>query len=175
MTTGLRERFWSEAKQILEGPLAGPEGFSQLERLLGQYGDGWDLVRSPAPVGCQDAPNAICRPLPESVVGYRSFLIDWELGAETATHGHPSVMFVYPISAVLEAVEYAMVDGRPEPLRTVRYGPGQSMTGWAPNDRHDNFVHRLRCVQPGWSLHIYSDYGGRGPRFDADGNRLVKP
>ena len=109
------------------------------------------------------------------VEGYRAFLIDWEAGAKTLTHGHPNTMFVMPISARLEAVEYAMVDGRPVPQHTRTYGPGQSMTGWADNDRHDNFVHRLHCVEPGWSLHIYSDWGGRGPRFDADGDPVVQP
>ena len=171
---GLRERFWSEAEAILEGAGSWPVRFAALEELVVRHDNGWDLVRSRPLEGSPD-PNAIRMPLPEDVVGYRSFLIEWVPGAETATHGHPGVMFVCPISARLEAIEYDMVEGRPHPRETAVYGPGETMRGAADNDRHDNFVHRLRCVEPGWSLHIYSDWGGRGPRFDADGNVWVKP
>ncbi|HCH66555.1 MAG: hypothetical protein CL927_10390 [Deltaproteobacteria bacterium] len=160
--------------QILDGTLPWPDRFARLEALVVDHADGWDLVQAGPRSDC-DAPNAICPPLPESEVGYRSFLIDWAADAETETHGHPSVMFVVPISARLEAVEYTMVGGRPKALHTRTYGPGESMTGHANNDRHDNFMHRLRCVEPGWSLHIYSDWGGRGPRFDAEGHRIATP
>ena len=172
MPDGARERFWNEATRILEGALPWPDRFAQLEALVAAHAHGWDLVRAPPRSDC-DAPNAICPPLPESVVGYRSFLIQWTAGAETQTHGHPGMMFVVPISARLEAVEYAMVNDRPQRLGTRTYGPGDAMTGWADNDRHDNFMHRLRCVEPGWSLHIYSDWGGRGPRFDAEGRLIL--
>ena len=169
MSEGCRARFWSRVRGVVDGPLSWPDRFARLEELVASYDAGWDLVRSPARADCVD-PNGIAPPLPESVVGYRAFLIDWTAGARTQIHGHPSVMFVYPISARLEAVEYVLVDGRPEPQQTRMHGPGQSMTGWADNNRHDNFIHRLRCVDGGWSLHIYSDHGGRGPRFgEADG------
>ena len=172
MSDGVRAYFWSEARAILDAAGSWSDRVARLESLVGAHDGGWDLVRASALAGCA-APNAICPPLAESVVGYRAFLIDWAAGAETLTHGHPSVMFVMPISARLEVVEYAMVDGRPAPQRTRTHGPGQSMTGWADNNRHDNFMHRLRCVAPGWSLHIYSDWGGRGVRFDAAGDPVA--
>ena len=173
MPQGLRARFWDEARGLLEGSLAWPERFAQLETLIGGYGAGWDLVHAPPRRDSSSDPHAICRPLPDAVVGYRAFLIPWELGVETLIHGHPSVMFVFPISARLDAVDYTMVDGRPERSGSRSYGPGEPMVGWADNDRHDNFMHRLMCTHAGWSLHIYSDWGGRGVRFDAQGNPVT--
>jgi hypothetical protein len=168
---GIRERFWSEALALLEGPGSWPERFEALEALVARFGNGRDLIHA-SPLPGSPSLDAVCMPLPDEVVGYRSFLIEWQAGASTLTHGHPGVMFVYPISTHLEAIEYDMIDGRPQPQRTTVYGPGETMQGAVDNDRHDNFMHSLRCRRPGWSLHIYSDWGGRGPRFDEAGERL---
>lgn len=159
---------------MLEAPRAWSERFEALEVLVATHRGGLDLVDSP-PLVDSDSPDALCPPLPLHIVGYRAFLKEWTSGEQTPVHGHPSTMFVYPVSARLECIEYSMVDGRPVLEGSRVYGPAETMVGAADNDRHDNFVHSLRCVEPGWSLHIYSDSGARGPRFDLDGTMLTPP
>jgi hypothetical protein len=174
MSQGLRERFWEEAKGILEEHWAWSERFEALEALVAKHRGGLDLVDSP-PLAGSESPDALCAPLPPHIVGYRAFLKEWTSGEQTLIHGHPSTMFVYPVSTRLECIDYSMVEGRPVVEGRRIYGPTETMVGAADNDRHDNFVHSLRCVEAGWSLHIYSDSGARGPRFDLDGTRLIAP
>jgi len=172
VSDGIRDRFWDRALELLERDAPGSERFKSLQELVAEYAHGHDLLTS-EPLEGIDSPNAICVPLPLAEKGYRAFLKVWTQGERTLIHGHPSTMFVYPITAHLENTEYGLVDGRPEPVSVRIHGPGQTMVGAADNERHDNFIHSLRCVQPGWSLHIYSDSGARGPRFDYSGELIL--
>ena len=164
----LRRTFWNEAHARLRAPLPWPERRDAVRALVDACGFGMQLVSAPAlPEG--DATD-IAPPQPLEQKGYRCFLKQWEVGEETGIHGHPNTMFVYVISATIESHGFQRSGEVLTPHRVDTFGPRDIMTGWADNNAYDNFIHQLRCVQPGWSLHMYSDSGHRGMRFAPAGD-----
>ena len=161
-----REKFWRRAQTILLGDEPWPERKAAMKVLVEQYAGGFALVEAGGLPACDD--TWVSYPLPQEERGYRCFLKHWDSGEETGIHGHPNTMFVYLISAQLESMGFQRTGDTVQPSKSVRYGPGETMTGCADNEAYDNFIHQLRCTAPGWSLHIYSDSGSRGIRFGSD-------
>lgn len=162
-----RAQFWQEADSLLRAPGGWSARFQQLDILFDRYEGGRALLHT-APYPNTVFPNSLAPPLPEEVRGMRCFLKSWEAGEVTGIHGHPGLMYVRMITAQLECVHFQREGDRVVEESRGDYGPGEVMVGIAENERYDNFIHQLRCVQPGWSVHLYSDSGVRGVRFDAD-------
>jgi len=163
--THARLAFWNHAHPLLQGDTPWSARCEALTRLVDHHQQGHALVDAGSLPDCTDN-NAVAPVLPLQTHGYRAFLKSWEAGEETGIHGHPNTMFVYVISATLESIGYLRDGERLTEAHTITKGAGQTLTGYADNARNDNFIHTLRCVAPGWSLHIYSDAPERGERFD---------
>ena len=161
----LRQTFWEAANEILHADTPWMERRDAMRALVDTYQYGMDLVTSPKLPGC-DATD-VAPPLPLETQGYRCFLKQWEAGEVTGIHGHPNTMFVYIISATLESIGFERSGHTITPSGVEEFGPQDIMTGWVDNNRYDNFIHQLRCTKAGWSVHIYSDSGHRGIRFES--------
>ena len=160
-----REQFWSEAHTLLQSEQSWSDRCTALTALVESYDCGHALLKAGPRPDC-DSDTGIATPLPDDEIGYRCFFKSWDTEEETGIHGHPNTMFVYVMTVELESVGYQRQGQGIAIADTLRYRSGQVMTGRAENEKYDNFIHNVRCIQPGWSLHIYSDSGTRGLRFD---------
>ena len=160
-----RERFWEQAHAILLDKTPWTQRKAAILDLVHEYDQGHALLEA-GPRPDANTPTKVSHPLTDEEKGYRCFLKSWELDEETGIHGHPHTMFVYVMSAELESIAYQRQGDYITHHSTKMFQPGQTMTGCVDNARYDNFIHNLRCTKAGWSLHMYSDWGGRGERFE---------
>ena len=159
-----RLAFWAESAAIFDLDAPWSERLDSLCALVRRYDGGMALVEAGAFPGSL-SPNAVAPELPLEVSGYRAFLKHWGPGDETGIHGHPNTMFVYVISATLESIGFRLDGDTLVTGQTLASGPGETFNGEAANTGFDNFIHQLRCIRPGWSLHVYSDAPERGAQF----------
>lgn len=162
--THTRLAFWADALATLKQDASWDERREALCSLMQQYNGGAELIEAGAFPGSR-SPNSVAPELPIAVNGYRAFLKQWDCGEETGIHGHPNTMFVYVISAELESIGFKLDGHKLTAGKTIVSGPGETFTGHAENNSFDNFIHQLRCIRPGWSLHVYSDAPEHGARF----------
>ena len=163
----VRSAFWCAAQPLISPSAQDWESrFAALADLVAAYG-GSALIAAPPPRDAgEDHQNGLGGPRGAEVSGPRGFLKRWSRGEVTGIHGHPSVLYVHVLSGCLEVEEYERVGATGvRRTRAYRLALGQTCTGAVDNDRADNFVHRIRCIDDGWSLHLYSDAPGRGMRF----------
>ena len=160
-----RQVFWKKALDVLENPRSWQQVKAEVSELVIAADKGWDLVRSEAPDE-QLIVNGVGGPNNLLGSGLRSFLISWNENDLTSIHGHGSIMLVYVISGRLGITEYHRIDSDMLKESQTRFlSTGDSIFMHADNDRHDNFIHRITCVEAGWSLHIYGDDPGLGQKF----------
>lgn len=161
----LREHFWNAAHAILLSDEEWTLRCQAVRELIDAHDHGKALVHASGLPNVDD--TWVAPPLPTEIHGYRCFLKQWDAGEETGIHGHPNTMFVYVISATIESTGFQRSGDTVIPHRVEEFGPQDIMTGCADNNEYDNFIHQLRCTKPGWSLHMYSDSGSRGLRFES--------
>lgn len=42
---------------------------------------------------------------------------------------------------------------------------GDSIWFWGQTQRYDNFIHRVKCLEPGHTFHVYSEDAQKGVSF----------
>ena len=164
-----RTQFWEQALTLLQQE---PPSFDAIDVLLQAHDGGQSLIAAPSPSGVLDGvEHPVGGPPDEHDRGARGFLIPWQSEVWTEVHGHPPLMYMAVISGALLIDTFSRPDpeGPPVHRETITVRAGQAFHAAASNDRFDNFIHRLRCLEPTWSLHIYGDDPSLGLRFDSHG------
>ena len=162
---GHRQNFWNCVLDSFSVKASWEQFYSQVRQGVIEADNGWDLVRGETPSD-QGIPNGIGGPNNTPVSGLRSFLINWSKGEQTSIHGHGQLMIIHLISGRLSVSEFQLTDTNTLKRERIRsLVAGDSIGLHIDNDRQDNFIHRITCLEAGWSLHIYADDPGRGRTF----------
>lgn len=93
---------------------------------------------------------------------FEALVMRWDRQVQTPIHGHPAFSFYYVISGVFEMEIYTPVAGNLQMQGTRRFCPSDTAWFLGEMGRYDNFIHRVRCLEPGHTFHIYSEDAQKG-------------
>lgn len=94
---------------------------------------------------------------------FEALIMRWDKQAETCIHGHPAFSFYYTISGVFEIDMFSRIaENRVELQQTQRFLSSDTTWFSGQSGRYDNWIHRVRCLEPGLTFHIYSDDAKKG-------------
>ncbi|NEO83879.1 MAG: hypothetical protein F6J87_06395 [Spirulina sp. SIO3F2] len=94
--------------------------------------------------------------------GFEALLIRWDRQAQTHIHGHPAFSFYHVISGVFEMELFTQTAMGLKQTGNQRFTPSQTTWFVGQTDRYDNFIHRVTCLEPGLTFHVYSDDAQKG-------------
>jgi hypothetical protein len=97
--------------------------------------------------------------------GFEGVLAHWRAGCDTPIHGHPPIVMY----AVLTG-HFRMYTFRLDGEQLVRVGEldvkaGEHLFHVGEGAGYDHFIHRVECLEPGWTLNLYSDDARKGLVF----------
>lgn len=94
---------------------------------------------------------------------FEALLMRWDRQAKTTIHGHPEFSFYTVISGLFKMEFFSGFgcDGL-EAQGTQLFYPGDVTWHLGQQGRCDNFIHRVTCLEPGCTFHIYSDNAQQG-------------
>lgn len=93
---------------------------------------------------------------------FEALLIRWDRQAQTRIHGHPTFSFYYVVSGVFEMEQFSRTSAGLTWTGTERFTAGQTTWFVGQAGRYDNFIHRVTCLEPGLTFHVYSDDARKG-------------
>lgn len=97
---------------------------------------------------------------------FELWLMRWDKQAKTPIHGHPAFSFYHVISGAFEMEIFTRVGGDRLQLKETRFfRPSETTWFLGPVGRYDNFIHRVICLEPGHTLHVYSEDSHKGISF----------
>lgn len=95
--------------------------------------------------------------------GFEALVMRWDKQVKTSIHGHPAFSFYHVISGVFEMEIFACTDTEGLQLSETRCFSSRDTTWFLGQfGRFDNFIHRVTCIEPGFTFHIYSDDALKG-------------
>lgn len=105
--------------------------------------------------------------------GFEALLMRWDKQAQTSIHGHPAFSFYHVISGVFEMELFSDTPQTGLQLTEIRrFYPAHTTWFSGPAGRYNNFIHRVTCLQPGLTFHIYSDDAQKGIAYEKSNSRL---
>ncbi|NEQ54079.1 MAG: hypothetical protein F6K11_28765 [Leptolyngbya sp. SIO3F4] len=106
--------------------------------------------------------NWIARESPEQS-GFEALIMRWDQQVKTTIHGHPAFSFYHVISGVFEMELFCRNEQEHLQVKeTQTLYPSDTTWCWGESDRYDNFIHRVTCLEAGYTFHIYSDDAQKG-------------
>lgn len=98
---------------------------------------------------------------------YEALIMRWDQQVKTSIHGHPKFSFYYVISGLFEIEFFELTVGRKLNLKAVQRR-GATEASWFLGQAHcyDNCIHRVTCLRPGFTFHIYSEDARKGRVYD---------
>ena len=94
---------------------------------------------------------------------FEAFIMRWDKQVQTPIHGHPTFAFYYVITGLFEMECFThSKTGKLKSQGVQRFYPADTTWHVGQTGRYDNFIHRVRCVEPGHTFHIYSDDAQKG-------------
>lgn len=98
--------------------------------------------------------------------GFEALIMRWDKQVKTSIHGHPAFSFYHVISGVFEMEVFSLKAKDCLELREMRRFHASDTTWFAGQiGRYDNFIHRVTCLEPGLTFHIYSEDAQKGIRI----------
>ena len=99
--------------------------------------------------------------------GFEALIMRWDGQVQTSIHGHPEFSFYYVISGCfgMDLFAHSSTNG----LRLTasrRLEPGKALWFLGQAGQYDNFIHRVTCLEPGHTFHVYSEDARRGVAFE---------
>lgn len=99
--------------------------------------------------------------------GFEALIMRWDGQVQTSIHGHPEFPFYYVISGCFDMDLFAhSPTGGLHLTESRRFGPGESVWFLGQAGQYDNFIHRVTCLKPGHTFHVYSEDAQKGLAFD---------
>ena len=93
---------------------------------------------------------------------FEALIMRWDKQVRTCIHGHPAFSFYYVVSGVFEIDLFAQAAGSLKLQQTQRFSPSDTTWFSGQPGRYDNWIHRVRCLEPGLTFHVYSDDAKKG-------------
>ena len=90
----------------------------------------------------------------------------WDQKSKTSIHGHPCFSFYYVISGVFEIERFEQTAPGQLHTKAIQQLTSADAT-WSLGqaNRYDNCIHRVTCLRPGLTFHVYSDNALKGNVF----------
>lgn len=106
---------------------------------------------------------------PSATLDYRDFealVMRWDKQAKTSIHGHPDFSFYYVVSGVFEVETFGTTLTSGLYVKEVqRLQQAEATWSFGEAERYDNCIHRITCLEPGFTFHVYSDDAKKGVVF----------
>ncbi|MEM8639855.1 MAG: hypothetical protein AAGG51_13720 [Cyanobacteria bacterium P01_G01_bin.54] len=93
---------------------------------------------------------------------FEALILRWDRQAQTRIHGHPAFSFYHVISGRFAMEYFAQTRHGLQCVDIRAYQAGGTTWFLGYNDRYDNFIHRVTCLEPGLTFHVYSDNAQKG-------------
>ncbi|PZD71200.1 hypothetical protein C1752_07476 [Acaryochloris thomasi RCC1774] len=98
--------------------------------------------------------------------GFEALVIRWDQQAVTPIHGHPAFSFYYVISGIFEMEYFTHSAIGLQYTGSQLFGATDSTWCLGQIGRYDNFIHRVTCLEPGHTFHVYSEDAQKGVSFE---------
>lgn len=97
-----------------------------------------------------------------------ALLIHWNTMARTGIHGHPAAAFYRVLTGKfqMDVFERIAKSKKVVKRKTFILGPGDSKSCIGTKETYDNFIHRVVCLEEGFTVHFYSDDARKGEMFE---------
>ncbi len=96
---------------------------------------------------------------------FEAFVMRWDGQVKTSVHGHPKFSFYYVISGLYEIDRFVLSNNKLEGAGTQRFHATDTTWFSGQSQQYDNWIHRVRCLEPGLTFHVYSDDAQKGVVF----------
>ncbi|MGD1865204.1 MAG: hypothetical protein ACFB0D_11670 [Phormidesmis sp.] len=98
---------------------------------------------------------------------FEALVMRWDEQSKTSIHGHPKFSFYHVMSGVFEIELFDQsAAGNLHHKESQQLMPTDS-TWFSGNSRcYDNCIHRVTCLEPGLTFHVYSDNALKGAIFE---------
>lgn len=96
---------------------------------------------------------------------FEALIMRWDGQVKTSVHGHPKFSFYYVISGLYEIDRFVLSNNKLEMAETQRLQATETTWFQGQSQRYDNWIHRVRCLEPGLTFHVYSDDAQKGVVF----------
>lgn len=98
---------------------------------------------------------------------FEALVMRWDQQSKTAIHGHPKFSFYHVISGVFEIELFDQTaTGSLHPREIQQLTPAKSSWFLGMPGRYDNCIHRVTCLEPGLTFHVYSEDALKGVVFE---------
>ena len=109
------------------------------------------------------SPEATSEEVTEST--FEALIMRWDGQVKTSVHGHPQFSFYYVISGLYEIDRFVLSHNKLRIAETQRFRASDATWFLGKSQRYDNWIHRVRCLEPGLTFHVYSDNAQKGTVF----------
>lgn len=97
--------------------------------------------------------------------GFEGVLAHWRVGCITPVHGHPPVVMYATLSGRYRMVMYKLTDDGVEETGETIMTAGDHLFHVGKTEGYDHFIHKIECLEEGWTLNLYSDDARKGVVF----------
>lgn len=97
---------------------------------------------------------------------FEAWIIRWDQDAETPVHGHPAFSFYYVISGMFQMDCFSQSATNGLQCQNSQLMCSADSTWFLGKaGKYDNFIHRVKCLEPGHTFHVYSEDAQQGVLF----------
>lgn len=94
---------------------------------------------------------------------FEALIMRWDNPVKTSIHGHPAFSFYHVISGIFEVELFSLTTAKGLNLETIqRLYPSDTTWFLGQVGRYDNFIHRVTCLEAGFTFHVYSEDAQKG-------------
>lgn len=95
--------------------------------------------------------------------GFEALIMRWDHQVKTSIHGHPAFSFYHVISGVFEMELFSFETNDYLKLEKIqRFYSSDTTWFLGKPGRYDNFIHRITCLEAGYTFHVYSEDAQKG-------------
>jgi hypothetical protein len=97
--------------------------------------------------------------------GFEGVLAHWRAGCDTPVHGHPPILMYAVLTGRFRMHNYRLEGDRLLRVGACDLAAGEHFFHVGEGDGFDHSIHRVECLEPGWTLNLYSDDARKGLVF----------
>ncbi len=99
---------------------------------------------------------------------FEALIMRWDKQVKTKIHGHPAFSFYYVIAGIFQMEMFSNTPAHGLQLTESRlFFQADSTWHIGQVGHYDNFIHRVTCLEPGLTFHVYSDDAQKGVAFES--------
>lgn len=98
---------------------------------------------------------------------FEALVMRWDQQSKTSIHGHPKFSFYHVINGMFEIELFdKTATGQLYTKEIQQLRPADSTWFLGDSCCYDNCIHRVTCLEPGLTFHVYSDDALKGTVFE---------